>query len=170
MTRIKAGIVGVLGAACLIAASAQSYAASSEIERAAGNPKAPFVPMVAVPPGFTTYYVSGIVPAVQDAKAAKGSPAMYGDTPTQVTSVLGRLKEVLAQSGLSFADVVQAHVYLAGDPAKGGEMDFDGLNKAWGLEFGTAKQPNRPARAAFKVAGLVQPGMLVEIELVAAKK
>jgi len=36
--------------------------------------------------------------------------------------------------------------------------------------FGTAAQPNKPARATVQVANLVVPGALVEIELVAVKK
>jgi enamine deaminase RidA (YjgF/YER057c/UK114 family) len=35
--------------------------------------------------------------------------------------------------------------------------------------FGTAEQPNLPARSAFQVAALAAPGALVEIEVVAAK-
>ena len=34
--------------------------------------------------------------------------------------------------------------------------------------FGTAAQPNRPARSTMQVAGLVDPGWLVEIEVTAA--
>jgi enamine deaminase RidA (YjgF/YER057c/UK114 family) len=35
--------------------------------------------------------------------------------------------------------------------------------------FGTAEQPNKPARSAVQVAALVAPGALVEIEVIAAK-
>jgi len=35
---------------------------------------------------------------------------------------------------------------LAGDPAKGGTIDFEGLMKACGRPFGTATQANVPAR------------------------
>ena len=60
--------------------------------------------------------------------------------------------------------------YLIGDPAKGGRMDFDGLMAAYSQFFGTAEQPNLPARSTVQVAGLVQPGMLVEIEVQLAKQ
>ena len=66
-------------------------------------------------------------------------------------------------------DVIKATVFLVGDPAKGGEIDFAGLNAAWSETFGTAAQPNKPARSTVKVAGLVAPGALVEIEFVAAR-
>jgi enamine deaminase RidA (YjgF/YER057c/UK114 family) len=65
---------------------------------------------------------------------------------------------------------VQAHVFLAGDPAKNGRMDFAGMNSAWFKEFGTSEQPNKPARAAFQVAGLAGQSDLVEIEFIAVRK
>ncbi len=76
----------------------------------------------------------------------------------------------MQQLGLSFADVVEAHVFLVGDPAKGGEIDFQGLNAAWSTAFGAPDQPNKPARSTVKVAGLVAPTALVEIEFVAARR
>ena len=71
----------------------------------------------------------------------------------------------MAKLGLTFGDVVQAHVYPRGRPGNGGKMDFAGLNKAWVKEFGTAAQPNKPSRAAFQVAALAMPGALVESSL-----
>src|SRR5580693_8494971 len=117
-------------------------------------PNIPFVAAVAVPPGYTTYYISGTLAAVADASAPAGSVQRLGDTETQTTSVLARQRETMAKLGLTFGDVVQAHVYLVGDPANGGKMDFAGLNKAWLKEFGTAAQPNKPARAAVQVTAL----------------
>jgi enamine deaminase RidA (YjgF/YER057c/UK114 family) len=93
-----------------------------------------------------------------------------GDTPTQTDSSLERLGETLSKLGLSFGDVAQAHVFLAGDPAKGGDIDFAGMNKEWSKKFGTPEQPNKPARSTVKVAGLATPGGLVEIEFIAIKK
>jgi len=133
-------------------------------------PNIPFVAAVTVPPGYTTYYISGAIAAVADPAAPAGSVRRYGDTETQTTSVLARQKETMAKLGLTFGDVVQAHVYLVGDPANGGKMDFAGLNKAWLKEFGTPAEPNKPARAAVQVAALAAPGALVEIEFIAARK
>jgi enamine deaminase RidA (YjgF/YER057c/UK114 family) len=133
-------------------------------------PNIPFVAAVAVPPGYTTYYISGTLAAVADPSAPAGSVQRLGDTETQTTSVLARQKETMAKLGLTFGDIVQAHVYLVGDPANGGKMDFAGLNKAWLKEFGTTAQPNKPSRAAVQVTALALPGALVEIEFVAAKK
>jgi enamine deaminase RidA (YjgF/YER057c/UK114 family) len=125
---------------------------------------------VVVPPGYTTYYISGAGGGVVNPKAPKGSVARLGDTETQTASALKRLKAELAKLGLTFGDVVAAHVYLVGVPSMGGKMDFKGMNNAWSKEFGTKAQPNKPARAAVQVAGLAMPGGLVEIELIAVKK
>jgi len=125
---------------------------------------------VTVPPGYTTYYISGAGPAVADPAAPAGSTKRYGDTETQTASTLARLKATMAELGLTFGDIVQAHVFLVGDPDNGGKMDFAGMNRAWAKEFGTPEQPNKPARAAFEIAGLAFPGGLVEIEFIAAKK
>jgi enamine deaminase RidA (YjgF/YER057c/UK114 family) len=119
------------------------------------NAKAPFASSVMVPAGYDTYYVSGA--------AGKGA-----NTDEQAAATLEDLKGQLAKLGLTFGDVVQAHVFLAPDPATG-KMDFAGMNKSWFKYFGTADQPNKPARAAFQVGALAGPTM-VEIEFIAVKK
>jgi enamine deaminase RidA (YjgF/YER057c/UK114 family) len=48
-------------------------------------------------------------------------------------------------------------------------MDFAGMMAAYTQMFGTPAQPNKPARVTVQVASLVGPGMLVEIEVQAAK-
>jgi enamine deaminase RidA (YjgF/YER057c/UK114 family) len=135
----------------------------------AGGSKFPIARAVEVPAGKTIYFHSGITPAPLDAKAAEGSPEYWGDTRTQALSAFGRIKESLDSLGLSFKDVVAMTVYLVGDPAKGGRMDFAGFMSAYTQFFGTAEQPNLPARSTVQVAGLVAPGMLVEIEVQLAK-
>ena len=119
------------------------------------NAKAPFASSVMVPAGYDTYYVSGA--------AGKGA-----NTEEPAAATLEDLKGQLAKLGLTFGDVVQAHVFLAPDPATG-KMDFAGMNKSWFKYFGTADQPNKPARAAFQVGALAGPTM-VEIEFIAVKK
>jgi enamine deaminase RidA (YjgF/YER057c/UK114 family) len=130
---------------------------------------APFAALVAVPPGYTTYYISGSI-AAPKTPAADGKPADWGDIAYQTASVLDSLQATMAKAGLDFGNVVQAHVYMAPDPAKGGGMDFAGMNKVWLTRFGTPTQPNKPARAAFKVAALAADGPLLEIEFIAVKR
>ena len=83
--------------------------------------------------------------------------------------MLGKLGAVLQANGYGFADVVNMKVYLVGDPALGGKMDFAGMNNAFKRVFGAAGEPNKPSRVTVQVAGLAAPGSLVEIELTAAK-
>lgn len=146
------------------AAAALGGTAHAQVVRT-GQPTSPIASTVSVPPGSTLVYVSGALPSPLD----PARPTDYGDTEAQTRSVLGKLKAALASKGLSFADVVMMRVYLTGVPALEGKMDFAGMNRAYAQEFGTAAQPNKPARATVQVAALVIPTAYVEIEVTAAK-
>ncbi|ADG09662.1 hypothetical protein B7G68_05990 [Caulobacter segnis] len=133
-----------------------------------GDPKSPIASVVTVPAGYDTIYVSGMTPPVIDDKAT--GVAKFGDTKTQTLGVLGRIEAALKSQGATMADVVMMRVLLVGDPAKGGKMDFAGMMEGYKTYFGTATQPNKPARITSQITALVQDGMLVEIEAQAAKK
>ncbi|HZZ37405.1 MAG TPA: Rid family hydrolase, partial [Caulobacteraceae bacterium] len=90
-------------------------------------------------------------------------------TKTQTVGVIGRLADALKTQGLTLADVTMMRVYLVGDPAKEGKMDFAGMMAGYTQFFGTPAQPNKPSRVTVQVSSLVGPGMLVEIEVQAAK-
>lgn len=60
-------------------------------------------------------------------------------------------------------------VFLVAPPGQQ-QMDFAGMMRAYRERFGTAQQPLKPARSTMQVAGLVDPGLLVEIEATAARK
>jgi enamine deaminase RidA (YjgF/YER057c/UK114 family) len=66
-------------------------------------------------------------------------------------------------------DVVMMRVFLVAPPGEK-QMDFPGMMRGYGAFFGTAEQPRKPARSTMQVAGLVDPGWLVEIEVTAAQK
>lgn len=147
-----------------------SAAAAQGITRLGGdNPRSPIAQAVTVPPGYTIYYISGTPAGPAKPDLPRTDPARMGDTQAQTSSSLNRIKDTLTQLGLTFGDVVKATVFMAGDPAKNGELDFAGMNQAWSKVFGTPEQPNKPARSTIKVT-LVSQGGLVEIEMVAAKK
>jgi enamine deaminase RidA (YjgF/YER057c/UK114 family) len=130
----------------------------------------PISAAVTVHSGSTMYYLSGALPPVVDKTAPKGSAAAFGgDTAAQTKGALGAIKATLARLGLGMGDVIKMTVFLAGDPAKGGKMDFAGLMAGYTQYFGTPEQPNKPARSAVQVAALAAPGALVEIEVIAAK-
>jgi enamine deaminase RidA (YjgF/YER057c/UK114 family) len=119
--------------------------------------------------GDTLYLAGQMASPATPADPAGGKPAVYGDTKTQTLSVLTKIQSILKEQGLTMGDVVQMHVFMAADPAKGGKLDFDGMNQAYDQFFGTPQQPNKPVRAAMQVAALVQPWGLVEIEVTAVR-
>jgi enamine deaminase RidA (YjgF/YER057c/UK114 family) len=118
-----------------------------------------------------TLYVSGQVPdPVKPGDAAKGTPPVYGgDTRSQTENTLKKIDAILKAEGLGFSDVVMMHVYLVGVPELGNKMDFAGMMAAYTQFFGTAAQPNKPARSTVQVASLAAAGALVEIEVIAAR-
>ena len=133
-----------------------------------GNPF-PISAAVEVPPGKTLVFLSGMVPPVADPKAPKDSVAAYGDTKTQTIGALNAIKEELASLQLTLGDVIKMQVFMAGDPANGGKMDFAGFMQGYTQFFGTPAQPNLPVRSAMQVAALAGPGFLVEIEVTAVR-
>jgi enamine deaminase RidA (YjgF/YER057c/UK114 family) len=122
-----------------------------------------------VPAGKTMVYLSGMVPPVVDPAARKGSVAAYGDTRTQTIGTLKSIEAALDGLQLSMGDVVKMQVFLVGDPAHGGKMDFAGFMQGYTQFFGTKAQPNLPVRSAMQVAALANPGFLVEIEVTAVR-
>jgi enamine deaminase RidA (YjgF/YER057c/UK114 family) len=117
-----------------------------------------------------TLYLSGqLASPVTPADAAKGTPAVYGDTKTQALSALNKIQGLLQAQSLDMKDVVKMTVFLAGDPAKDNKLDFAGLQAAYTQFFGTKDQPNKPARSAMQVAALAAPWALIEIEVIAVK-
>jgi enamine deaminase RidA (YjgF/YER057c/UK114 family) len=155
---------GLLSVACLVvAASAASAETVTHIQtKEAGIATAVWV--------GNMLYVSGQLPSpVTAADSAKGTPAVYGNTQTQAESTFKKIEGVLEQQGLGMGDVVMMRVYMAADPAMGNKLDFAGMNAAYAKYFGTAEQPNKPARSTFQVAALVSAGALLEIEVQAVK-
>jgi enamine deaminase RidA (YjgF/YER057c/UK114 family) len=152
------------------AVSAQAQAGEKVERIPLANSDFPISAAVVVPAGYDTIYVSGHIPKVANPNAPKGSTEAYGDTKTQTASVLQQIADTLAAQQLSMADVVMMHVFLVGDPANGGKMDFAGMMAGYTQFFATKQQPNKPARSAVQVAGLAAPGALVEIEVIAVRK
>ncbi|MFK0093593.1 RidA family protein [Pseudomonas sp. NPDC090592] len=131
--------------------------------------KFPISQLVTVPAGAALTFVSGTLPDVADPKAPAQTIAAYGNTETQTRSVLNKINTALQSQGLGLGDIVQLRVFLVGDPANDGKLDFAGLQAAYTEFFATAEQPRKPTRTALQVVALPLPGALVEIEAVAAK-
>ncbi|MEO0828051.1 MAG: RidA family protein [Cyanobacteria bacterium J06642_9] len=133
------------------------------------NSTFPIARAVEIPADATLIYLSGQVPPVIDDTAEPTSIAAFGNTETQTLGVLTRIEGILNDLDLTIGDVVKMQVFLVGDPALEGRMDFNGFMAGYTQFFGTETQPNLPARSAMQIAGLVNPGWLVEIEVVAIR-
>jgi enamine deaminase RidA (YjgF/YER057c/UK114 family) len=144
-------------------------ACAADVMRHKGGADSPILLGATVPAGAALTFLSGQVPPVIDKQAPPDSPRAYGDTKTQTVGVLTRIKTALETIGLGMGDVVKMTVFLVGDPAKDGKMDFKGFSEGYAEFFGIAAQPNIVARSTMQVAALVNPGWLVEIEVVAVK-
>ncbi len=167
MTRLTLFTALALGAVAMPATAA-------EIVRHKNPGAAIILQGVTVPAGAEILYLSGQLAAPIDpakATAAPGTLAMadYGDTKTQTISTFTKIKAALAAHGYAMADVIKLTVFVAGDPALGGKMDFAGFNDGYKQFFGTAENPNLVARSTVQVAALAGPAYLVEIEATAAK-
>ncbi len=124
--------------------------------------------------GFSAVYLGMEAMGLLNAPAAaqpfalpQGSAARFGDTAAQTRSILRKIEAQLRQHQLDLGDVVMMRVFLVA-PAGQEAMDFAGMMTAYREFFGTADQPNKPARSTMEVSGLVDPGWLVEIEVTAA--
>ncbi|WP_158786141.1 Rid family hydrolase [Granulicella sp. L46] len=164
--KIRMAVLAV--AMMMVACGVQAQTAVKRIY-SAGTPVASQRFAAAIWAGDTLYLSGQMASPVTAEDAAKGTPAVFGDTETQATSVLTKIEALLKTQGLTMGDVVEMQCFLAGDPAKGGKMDFAGLNAAYAKFFGTAEQPNRPVRAAMQVAALATDWGLVEIQVIAVR-
>lgn len=149
---------GLLALAVLAAGEGQVRAQPAVSRVAAGAFPISGIVVVRGVGGVDMAYVSGIPGA-----------ATAGDTKAQTLGVLTKLAAALKSQGFGLNDVVMMRVFLVGDPAMTGKMDFAGMMAAYGQFFGTADQPNKPARTTVQVAGLASPGTLVEIEAQAVR-
>ena len=157
----------LIPALCLMTLAATP--AYAEPPRRMGAPESPISASVEVPAGSRLVYVSGQVPEVANPSAPEDSAERFGDTEAQTRSVIRKIEAVLKAHGLGLGDVVMMRVFLVA-PSGQARMDFAGMMRGYRAFFGTPVQPNKPARSTMQVAGLVDPGWLVEIEVTAAKK
>jgi enamine deaminase RidA (YjgF/YER057c/UK114 family) len=83
--------------------------------------------------------------------------------------VFKKIRDLLADKKLGLGDIVMMRIYMVGDPAKGGRMDFEGMMAGYRQFFGAPDQPNKPARSTVQVAALAAPGAAMEIEVEAVR-
>ena len=150
-------LAGAALAAVCVAGLSSAQAAPEIVRAGAGAFPISSVVVVRNVGGADIAYASGV----------PGSPP--GDTRAQTIGALAKLTAALKAQGFAPGDIVMMRVFLVGDPALGGKMDFAGMMAGYSQVFGTADQPNKPARTTVQVAGLAAPGALVEIEAQAVR-
>jgi enamine deaminase RidA (YjgF/YER057c/UK114 family) len=120
-----------------------------------GAPTSPIASGIAVRPDASMYFSSGAVAA--------------GDTvEAQAVAALETLKTRMAAQGVSLADVTFLRAYVV--PGPDGNIDRTGWSAAYSRYFGSAEQPNKPARTTIAVTSLPRPEMKIEIDVIAARK
>jgi len=84
-----------------------------------------------------------------------GEVRHLGDPHAQALTAFGTAVEALASAGFTVADVVRTRMYAVH------AEDIDAIGRAHAEVFGSV----RPAATAVVVAGLVDAGMLVEVDV-----
>jgi enamine deaminase RidA (YjgF/YER057c/UK114 family) len=154
---------GIAAALVMISAEvAGAQAAPTTVTFTGG--RGPISNTVAIPAGAAVVWTSGTVPGVADQNAPADSRARYGDTKTQAISVLTAIEARLKEHGLGMKDVIYLRAYLVPDKEKGGMIDVQGWNEAYGQFFNNANNPVKTARSTVGVAALVNAAYLVEVE------
>jgi enamine deaminase RidA (YjgF/YER057c/UK114 family) len=157
-------ISGAAAAAVLLfmprSTAAQGPPANVEFKGGRGNISS----SVAIPANAAVVWTSGTVPSAADPNAPAGTRARWGDTKTQAVSVLRRIEEELKLHGLAMKDVIYLRAYLVPDKEKGGTIDTQGWNEAYGQFFNNQQNPTKPARSTVGVIALVNADWLIEIE------
>lgn len=122
--------------------------------RLQGDPPSPFEGRY----GFSRIVRAGPFVLIGGTTSVEPSGAVVGKSPYEQTiEILGKLSHELQRVELTPADVIQTRVYVT-DISRADEV-----GRAHGDVFGQ----HRPLMTMVEVSGLIDPRMLVEIELVA---
>jgi 2-iminobutanoate/2-iminopropanoate deaminase len=108
---------------------------------------------IEVPANARLLYISGQIGVLPDGKVAKGIDA-------QADAVWANIKAILADAGMTYADLVKLHVLLV--DAK----DIGATRAARDRALGSTRPP---ASTLAVISALASPEFLIEIEAVAAK-
>ena len=117
-------------------------------------PAAGYSPVVSIPAGSRLVWTSGQVPVAPD-----GTLAPEGDWEAQTRQVMRNIGAALDAAGATWNDVVKLTYFV---------MDIAGLDVVRRVrdEFVNTERP--PTSSAVRVAGLIRPEFLLEVEAVAA--
>lgn len=163
--RVLAALSALTLACAATSALAQETVAPEQNVVRNGRAGAMLLESVEVGPGARYLYIGGHAAALLDpADPSKG----YGDTKTQTVSTLGKIKTVLERRGYAMSDLIKLTIFVVADPATG-QADYAGVNAAYREFFLTEANPNTVSRTALEIKAIQVPGLLVEIEGVAAR-
>jgi len=108
--------------------------------------------------GYSRAVAAGDFVFVSGCTSVAGAEFVHpGDAYGQTRQAIGNAAEALTGLGASLADVVQTRMYVT-DISRWQEF-----GRAHGDVFGDV----RPAATMIEVAALIEPGMLIEVEVVA---
>ena len=125
-----------------------------DIRRLGGDPPSPYEALF----GYSRVVEAGGFVTISGTTAIDEYGCVVGATPyEQAADIFRKLVHELSRVGLSPADVVQTRMYVT-DISRSDEV-----GRAHGEVFAQV----RPAATMVEVSGLIDPRMLVEIELVA---
>jgi enamine deaminase RidA (YjgF/YER057c/UK114 family) len=131
--------------------------ASDEIKRLAGDPPSPFEE----PFGFCRVVDLGDTVLLGGTTSVDPSGYVVGETPyQQAVEIFRKLVHELSRVGLGAESVVLSRMYVT-DISRGDEV-----GRAHGEVFGAAP----PVATMVEVPALIDPRMMVEVELVAVRR
>lgn len=108
--------------------------------------------------GYSRAVAAGDFVFVSGCTSVDGARFVHpGDAYAQTAQAIGNAAAALEGLGASLADVVQTRMYVT-DISR-----WEEIGRAHGEAFGAV----RPAATMVQVAALIEPGMLVEVEVVA---
>jgi enamine deaminase RidA (YjgF/YER057c/UK114 family) len=139
------------------------------ITRLAGDPPSPWEGAF----GYSRVVSVGPWVLIGGTTSVDPSGCVVGSTPyEQTVEIFRKLLHELARTGLSAADVVQTRMYVT-DISRSEEVGrahghvFGSVDSDDSGELREAATPTGPVTSMLEVASLIDPRMLVEIELVA---
>jgi enamine deaminase RidA (YjgF/YER057c/UK114 family) len=134
--------------------SSSASGAGGPVQRLGGDPPSPWEGSF----GFSRVVAAGGFVMVGGTTSANEDGVVLGDTPYEQTrEILRKVAHELGRAGASMADVVQTRVYVT-DISRSEEV-----GRAHGEVFGDVQ----PLMTMVEVSALIDPRMLVEIEVVA---
>jgi enamine deaminase RidA (YjgF/YER057c/UK114 family) len=120
----------------------------------AGDPPSPFESDY----GFSRTVVVGELTMIGGTTSIDPCGMVMGTTPyEQAVDIFGKIEHELSRAGASLADVIQVRIYVT-DISRGAEV-----GRAHNEFFGAV----RPLMTMVEVSRLIDPRMLVEVEIVA---